>query len=151
MRIIPISLVLSSLLFAGCCKQFEDLDKKTSNTCNCPNLVKQVDSSSVIGCWVLTDSLIYNVSLKDSVLVPVHGDSVVIRLNADSSFCSDASFPWSSAHYDHFRMQGNYLYLFPGGYGSSVRPAGIILAGNDELILVQSGVDAGVEEHYKRQ
>ena len=152
MRITPLSLILFSLLLAGCRKQLQNGNENPPvNTCNCQSPVKPVDTSSVIGCWVLTDTNFYSVpGITDTIWIPVPGDSVIIRFSPDSSFCYGNNFPWSFEDYNKFTEEGNYLYLVDSPNGPNPMSAGIQLVGNNGLILIRHGVDTGVRERYKR-
>jgi hypothetical protein len=123
---------------------------RAAPTCVCPDSSVKIDSSSMFGCWILTDTLAYSsINLDDSLWIPISTTPAVIKFNIDSSFCYDSNFAWSFSHYDRFEGQGDYRELVP--QDSTGEGTFVMLAGNNELILVRHGIDSGIKERYRRQ
>ena len=143
---LSLAFALLFLVFYACKK---NNSTSTGTQCYCPDPLRQVDSSSVIGCWVLTDTLFYTKFSSDSIWVPINQNASVIKLVFDSSFCQDINFSWTYANYTQFKMIGNSLQLVPTENNGWITT--ITLAGNNELILDRTDATTGVKERFKRE
>jgi hypothetical protein len=141
------SFALLFLVFYSCKKSNSGGNAVTP--CICPDPITAVDSSSIVGCWVLTDTMAYSKFSPDSIWVQ-NTIPVVIKFNTDSSFCHDTTFTWGFAHYTGVGKQSSgLLQMIPpedNGWYTYVT-----LAGHNELILDRTNAISGVKQRYKRQ
>jgi hypothetical protein len=135
------------LAFSSCLKGTEP-PPKPSYTCDCPDQSIKVDSSSVFGCWLLTDTSYYS-QIITNPWIPINRVPAVIKFNPDSSFCYDSNFTWSYARYNYFTSEGAFIFLESTYAGQ--HPVSAQLTGNNELILSFIYIDAGPEERYRRK
>jgi len=150
MRSLAIWAVLALILF-GCRRT--NIPQPDCH-CQCVITDKKKDTA-IVGCWKLVAINYYAAigNMNNWQNVNANNRSI-IQLFADSTFHSDSLFKWKDRHYDHFKTENGYTWLYSSntavpadGYSPD---ATVLLPAMDTLIITRFGIDAGEMEKFAR-